>query len=60
MYTVIWIFVTFCSCSFQMDEFRYKMGSVLPKISKEKQSSRTDFEGLNELMEYLGTHKKTE
>lgn len=43
-----------------MDEFRYKMGSVLPKISKEKQSSRTDFEGLNELMEYLGTHKKTE
>lgn len=52
--------LTFCSYSFQMDEFRYKMGSVLPKISKDKQSSRTEFEGLNELMEYLGTQKKTE
>lgn len=43
-----------------MDEFRHKMGTILPKISKEKQSSRTEFDGLNELMEYLSTHKKKE
>lgn len=43
-----------------MDEFRYKMGTFLPKISKEAQTSRTEFEGLNDLMEYLSTHKKTE
>lgn len=43
-----------------MDEFRHKMGTVLPKLSKETQTSRTEFDGLNELMEYLSTHKKTE
>ncbi|XP_055319968.1 transmembrane protein 242 [Sitodiplosis mosellana] len=43
-----------------MDEFRHKMGSVLPKISKDTQTSRTEFEGLNDLMKYLSTHKKTE
>lgn len=43
-----------------MDEFRLKMGSLLPKISKNTQSSRTEFEGLNDLMEYLSTVKKPE
>lgn len=44
----------------QMDEFRLKMGSLLPKLSKDAQTSRTEFEGLNDLMEYLSTHKKPE
>lgn len=43
----------------QMDEFRYKMGSILPKLSKDTQTSRTEFEGLNDLMEYVSTVKKT-
>lgn len=43
-----------------MDEFRYKMGTLLPKISKNTQTSRTEFEGLNDLMEYISTQKKTE
>lgn len=43
-----------------MDEFRHKMGSVLPKLSKDAQNSRTEFDGLNDLMEYVSTHKKPE
>lgn len=42
-----------------MDEFRNKMGSVLPKLSKDTQTSRTEFDGLNDLMEYVSTVKKT-
>lgn len=44
-----------------MDEFRYKMGSILPKISKDAPpASRTEFEGLTDLMKYLTTwrHEK--
>lgn len=36
-----------------MDEFRYKMGSLLPKLSSNSQTSRTEFDGLNDLMEYV-------
>jgi len=35
-------------------EFRYKMGSFLPKISKnEPAQSRTEFEGLTDLLTYI-------
>lgn len=44
----------------QMDEFRSKMGALLPKISKDTHSGRTEFDGLNDLMEYLSIHKKPE
>lgn len=41
-------------------EFRMKMGSLLPKIPKnEIPTSRTEFEGLNDLMGYLATWKKS-
>ncbi|XP_031641190.1 transmembrane protein 242 [Contarinia nasturtii] len=43
-----------------MDEFRHKMGGILPKISKDSQSGRTEFDGLNDLMEYVSSHKKPE
>lgn len=42
-----------------MDEFRVKMRSVLPRLSKDAPpTSRTEFEGLNDLMEYLSTYRK--
>lgn len=41
---------------FQFQEFREKMGSVLPRIRKnDPPTSRTEFEGLNDLMGYLST-----
>lgn len=46
--------------SLQMEEFRLKMGGVLPKLSKDTQEGRTDFDGLNDLMSYLDTHKKSQ
>lgn len=43
---------------FQMKEFRLKMGSLLPKLSKDgPPTSRTEFEGLRDLMEYVSTWK---
>lgn len=40
-------------------EFRMKAGSILPKIPKnETPTSRTEFEGLNDLMLYLSTWDK--
>lgn len=50
--------VFFFFVDFQMDEFRSKMGAVLPKLSKDTQTSRTKFDGLNDLMEYVSTVKK--
>lgn len=45
--------------SFQMDEFRQKMGSILPRITKDAPpTSRTEFDGLNDLMEYVSTWRK--
>lgn len=42
-----------------LEEFRLKAGSILPKIPKnETPTSRTEFEGLNDLMTYLSTWKK--
>jgi hypothetical protein len=42
-----------------LQDFRMKAGSILPKIPKnEIPTSRTEFEGLNDLMEYLSTWKK--
>ncbi|XP_065164933.1 transmembrane protein 242 [Atheta coriaria] len=41
-----------------LKEFRYKIGSVLPRIPKNNPpQGRTEFEGLNDLMEYLSTLK---
>lgn len=46
-------------CRFQFEEFRQKMGSILPKLTKNSPAtSRTEFEGLNDLMEYLSTWGK--
>lgn len=43
----------------QMDEFRQKMGSILPRISRNSPpTSRTDFDGMNDLLEYLTTWRK--
>lgn len=43
-----------------MTEFRYKMGSVLPRLTNTSDpQSRTEFEGLTDLMEYLSTWKGT-
>ncbi|KAF2903829.1 hypothetical protein ILUMI_02345 [Ignelater luminosus] len=36
-----------------MEEFRYKIGSALPKIPKNPPQGRTEFSGLNDLMGYL-------
>lgn len=37
-----------------MQEFRYKMGSVLPTIPKNTPpQGRTEFSGLNDLLDYL-------
>ncbi|XP_058814717.1 transmembrane protein 242 [Topomyia yanbarensis] len=42
-------------------EFRQTIGSLFPKIPKnDPPSSRTEFEGLTDLMEYLSTWKKEE
>lgn len=42
-----------------MMEFREKVGSKLPKIKKnDPPRSRTEFEGLNDLMLYLSTWGK--
>lgn len=44
-----------------MTEFKLKMGSILPRITKDAPpSSRTEFEGLNDLMEYISTWKTDE
>jgi len=41
-----------------MNEFRMKCGSILPRIPKnEVPNSRTEFEGLSDLMTYLSTWK---
>ena len=43
-----------------LKDFRLKAGSILPKIPRnENPTSRTEFEGLNDLMQYLETWKKT-
>lgn len=42
-----------------MTEFRYKMGSALPRLTNSEPKSRTEFEGLTDLMEYLSTWKGT-
>lgn len=37
-----------------MEEFRYKMGSLLPEMPKSKNpQGRTEFTGLTDLLEYL-------
>ncbi|XP_011694897.1 PREDICTED: transmembrane protein 242 isoform X2 [Wasmannia auropunctata] len=37
-----------------MEEFRFKMGSLLPRISKnDPPQSRTEFEGLTDLLTYI-------
>lgn len=42
-----------------MHEFRMKMGSRLPRLTKDKPpGSRTEFDGLNDLMQYLSTWDK--
>lgn len=39
-----------------MNEFRHKMGTLLPKLSKDgPPSSRTEFDGLSDLMQYVST-----
>ncbi|CAG9825280.1 unnamed protein product [Phaedon cochleariae] len=41
-----------------MKEFRYKVGSLLPRIPKnDPPKSRTEFSGLNDLLSYLSTRK---
>ncbi|KAJ8978424.1 hypothetical protein NQ317_019662 [Molorchus minor] len=43
---------------YAMEEFRNKMGSVLPKIPKnDPPIGRTEFSGLNDLLDYLQHHK---
>lgn len=39
----------------QMHEFRMKVGSLLPRLTPTVHNSRTEFEGLNDLMTYLAT-----
>lgn len=38
-----------------MHEFRMKIGSLLPRLTPTVHKSRTEFEGLNDLMTYLAT-----
>lgn len=46
---------------FQLEEFRYKMGSILPEIPKSKEpQGRTEFSGLNDLLDYLQNLKTNE
>lgn len=43
-----------------MEEFRYKVGSIWPKIPKnDPPQGRTEFSGLNDLLEYLQHQKST-
>lgn len=52
MYNILIGFVFFL----QLHEFRLKMGDKLPKIRKnDPPQSRTEFEGLSDLMRYLET-----
>lgn len=39
----------------QMHEFRLKIGSLLPRLTPTVHNSRTEFEGLTDLMTYLAT-----
>lgn len=38
-----------------MYEFRRKIGSMLPRLTPSVHNSRTEFEGLTDLMTYLAT-----
>lgn len=38
-----------------MHEFRMKVGSLLPRLTPTVHKSRTEFEGLTDLMTYLAT-----
>jgi len=38
-----------------MHEFRLKIGSILPRLTPTVHNSRTEFEGLTDLMTYLAT-----
>lgn len=38
-----------------MYEFRMKVGSMLPRLTPTVHNSRTEFEGLTDLMTYLAT-----
>lgn len=50
---------SFISYLIQMVEFRSKMGSILPRLTKDTpQTSQTDFDGLTDLMKYLSTWGK--
>lgn len=43
-----------------MEDFRYKMGAILPEIPKNKvPQGRTEFSGLNDLLDYLQNLKST-
>ncbi|KAI4465049.1 transmembrane protein [Holotrichia oblita] len=46
-----------CAGVNNFEEFRYKVGSVLPKITKETPGERTQFDGLTDLLNYLQTRK---
>ncbi|XP_044266287.1 transmembrane protein 242 [Tribolium madens] len=35
------------------EEFRHKVGSILPRIPKNEPQGRTEFSGLNDLLDYL-------
>lgn len=39
----------------QMHDFRMKIGSLLPRLTPTVHNSRTEFEGLTDLMTYLAT-----
>lgn len=43
---------------FQFEEFRNKAGSILPRIPKKESQGRTEFTGLNDLLDYL-QHQKS-
>lgn len=47
---------------FQMEEFRMKMGSLLPRIPKnDPPQGRTEFEGLTDLLNYVAqSHESDE
>lgn len=38
-----------------MHDFRIKIGSMLPRLTPTVHNSRTEFEGLTDLMTYLAT-----
>ncbi|KAK9498691.1 hypothetical protein O3M35_003270 [Rhynocoris fuscipes] len=59
--SLLWFSIWKWSGANTMEEFRYKMGSILPRVPKnEIPQGRTEFTGLTDLLNYISSERSKE